>query len=417
MSIGDRRVVVTGIGLACGLGQSVSEFGENLFAGRSCIVPLTGWKLHDERYRLGGQFTSFDMRKAMPEVDSKRMMRFTQFSMVAAKRAIADARLDLERTNRTRIGTSFSTSVAGLGEVVENDARKFAERGARGIAPTMWNEFTPCASTTQVAMHFGLQGPLATQSSGCVGSIDALLWGVGQIRLGTADVAVVGGADTMFSPFLWAAITRSGMLAQVPDDGGSIPRPFSDDHNGLALAEGGSAIIVESVEHARLRGARIYGEIAGITSVESGEPLTKLDPNGAIFAYTIRKVLADAGLPPTQIDWVCAHGTGHPIGDGAESRGIETALGEHAFNIPVSSIRGAVGQSFASGGGFQLTAACLAITQQRVPPTINFHAPAEGCHLDYVPNVARIARVKRVLINSAGIGGVHSGVVVSAYED
>jgi 3-oxoacyl-(acyl-carrier-protein) synthase len=244
--------------------------------------------------------------------------------------------------------------------------------------------------------------------------MDAIVWGVNQLRLGSADAVVIGGGDTMFTPFLWAAICRSGILAQDPGDGGRIPRPFSHDHNGIALVEGGSALVLETEQHARLRRARIYGEIAGVASVEEALPLTELDPSGHAYAMAMQRSLQDAGLPPTAIDWVCAHGTGYPGADCAESRGIETALGPHVFNIPVSSIRGAVGQSFASGGGFQVAAACLAIRHQRVPPTLNFSSPAEGCRLDYVPNQARIARVRHVIINTAGVGGTHTGVVIAA---
>jgi len=228
---------------------------------------------------------------------------------------------------------------------------------------------------------------------------------------------VVGGTDAPFFPFLWAMMCRSGLLAPAPEDGKRIPRPFSRDHNGIALVEGGSAIILESESHARLRKARIYGEVLGVANTEEARPITRLDETGEAFAQTMRCLLDDAGLPPTEIDWVLAHGTGYPVADVSESKGIESAMGKHSFNIPVSSIRGALGQSFASGGGYQAAAACLAIQHQRVPPTLNFSNPAEGCRLDYVPNVSRYTRVRRVLINAAGVGGTHGGLLISAYEN
>jgi 3-oxoacyl-[acyl-carrier-protein] synthase II len=410
-----ERVVITGLGLRCGLGRTAEEFGTALFAGRTCIRPLEGFQIDDDRFTLGGQIPDFDFEAELPDADGKRMLRFSQLAMVAADGAIRDAALPLDRMDTTRVGTAFGTAVAGAGETFHEEGRRFFARGGRGVTPTAYAEYTPSACTTHVAIHFGLRGPVSSHSSGCVTGVDTLLWGVEQIRRGQADVMVVGGSDAPFFPLLWAGVYRSGILAPVPDDGGSVPRPFSHDHAGIALVEGGSAVILERDTHARLRGARIYAEVLGGVSVDSGEPLTKLDPDGGIFAETIARALRDAGLPPTAIDWVCAHGTGHPIGDGAESRGIERGLGAHAFCVPVSSIRGAVGQSFASGGGFQVAAACLAIREQRVPPTINFSAPAEGCRLDYVPNTARTARVRQVLINAAGIGGVHTALVLGAY--
>ncbi len=412
----EKRVVITGFGLVSSLGRTVEEFGEQLFAGHSGIGLLEGWEIADERFRTGGQIKDFDVDRELPHMETKRLLRYSQFALVAADRAIADSGFPLDRVNLDRVGTSFGTAAGSLGEAVQTEIKRYLARGDRAIGPLAWVELTPCACSTHVSIQYSLRGPITTHSSGCVTGIDTVSWGVQQIRKNLADAMLVGGTDTPFFPFMWAMMSRSGILAQTPDDGHDIPRPFSHDHNGIVLVEGGSALMLESEEHARLRGARIYGEISGVASAEEARPITNLDETGEAFAVTIRETLRDAGLPPTEIDWVCAHGTGHPIADGAESRGIETALGRHAFHIPVSSIRGAVGQSFASGGGYQLAAACLAIRHQRVPPTLNFAGPAEGCRLDYVPNTSRVARVRRVLINAAGVGGTHAGIVVSAYQ-
>lgn len=410
----DRRVVITGIGLVCSLGRTFEEFGDALFAGKTCIVPLEGWDIPDARFRMGGQIKDFDIKREMPDVDAKRMFRYTQFAMVSADRAIADAHLALDTANCDRIGTSFGTAAGSVGESAD-EAKRFAARGDRGISPAAWSEVTWSACTTHVAIHYGLRGPCSTHSAGCVTGIDTIAWSVEQIRSGKAEVMIAGGTDSPFHPFVWGLMCRSGILAPCAD-GSPVPRPFSKDANGVALVEGGAAVIVESEQHARLRGARIYAEICGIASVEEALPMTKLDPTGKAFAVTIQRTLHDAGLPTTAVDWVCAHGTGYAIADRSESMGIETGLGAHAFHVPVSSIRGAVGQSFASGGGFQTAAACLAIQRQRVPATLNFTEPAEGCRLDYVPNVSRVARVRRVLINTAGVGGTHSGLLLAAYE-
>ncbi|HEY3378021.1 MAG TPA: beta-ketoacyl-[acyl-carrier-protein] synthase family protein [Armatimonadota bacterium] len=410
------KIVITGIGLLCPMAQSFAEFTTALFAGHTCIGPIEGFKIADPRFTLGGELKHFDIKSEMSDVDAKHVFKYSQYALVAAKRAIEDAALPLDQLDRDRLGTSFGTAAGGVSEVIETDVKRYNARGDRGISPIAWCEYTPSACTTHVAIHFGLRGPCATLSAGCVSGLDSVSWGVNQIRSGAADLIVAGGTDTIFAPYTWATLYRSGILAPVPEDGGSIPRPFSFDHNGIALVEGGAAIILESEMHARLRGARIYGEITGIGSVEEARPLTNLDPSGHAYAVTIQRVLADAGLPPTEIDWLCAHGTGHPGADCAESLGIETALGKHAFHVPVSSVRGAIGQPFASGGGFQVAAACAALKHQRAPATLNFTRPAEGCHLDYVPNHSRISRINRVMVCAAGIGGTHSGLMIEKYE-
>jgi len=410
-----KRVVITGFGLVTSLGRTLAEFGDNLFAGRTMITDLEGWDITDWRYTLGGQIKDFDVARELPDIETKRMLRYSQFALVSAQRAFLDAGLPIEQINRDRVGTSFGTAAGSLGEAVQTEIMRYQARGDRGISPLAWVELTPCACSTHIAITYGLRGPITTQSAGCVTGIDTLAFGVQQIRDNLADVMIIGGTDTPFFPFMWSMMSRSGILAPRPDDGGSVPRPFSCDHNGIALAEGGTALVLESEAHARLRGARIHAEVTGIASGEEARPITQLDETGQAFAMTIQQTLRDAGQPATAVDWLCAHGTGFAVADVAESRGIETGLGAHAFCIPVSSIRGAVGQSFASGGGFQLAAACLAISRQRVPPTINFLRPAEGCRLDYVPNVSRVARVRRVLINAAGVGGTHAGVMLEKY--
>ena len=413
----ERRVVITGFGIVSSLGRTFDEFGARLFAGETAIGELEGWEIPDERYRIGGQIKGFDIDRELPDADTKRLMRYSQFALVAADRAITDANLSLPDIDSMRIGTSFGTAAGSLGEAVQTEIKRYLNRGDRGISPLAWVELTPCACSTHVSIHYGLRGPITTHSSGCVSGIDTITWGTQQIRRGLADVMVVGGTDAPFFPFMWAMMCRSGLLAPAPQDGKRIPRPFSYDHNGIVLVEGGSSVILESEEHARLRKARIYGEVIGVANTEEALPITRLDDTGQAFAYTMQRALDDAGLPPTEIDWVLAHGTGYAVADVSESRGVEAALGRHAFNIPVSSIRGALGQSFASGGAYQLAAACYALRSQRVPPTLNFSCPAEGCRLDYVPNVARFARLRRVLINAAGVGGTHGGLVVSTYAN
>lgn len=410
------RIVITGFGMLTPWGRTVSDFSEALFAGKSAISAIEGMELEDSRFTCGGQIKDFDLRREMPDVDSRRMYRYTQFSLLATQHLLADARVNLAEINLERIGCAFSTSVAGLSDTVEVDARCFFRKGNRGIAPTAWTEYTASSCSTSVSVHYHMRGPSTTYSSGCTGSIDTAAWGMQQIRNGKADMMIVGGTDAPFTPFVWGGFCRSGILAPNPDDGGLVPRPFSADHNGIAITEGCCCFMLEAEIHARLRGAHIYGEVLGVSNMEEALPMTNIDATGEAFGITMLKALADAGLPATAIDAVFAHGTGHPIADCSESNGIEMALGKHAFSIPVTAVRSALGQSMGGGGAMQVAAACLAIERQMISPTINFSSPAEGCRLDYVPNTARTTRLKRVVINTAGAGGPHAGMVIGAYE-
>ena len=412
----DPRVVITGFGLLSPFGRTVEEFGDALFAGKSAICELEGWPIEDKRFSLGGQLKEFDIREEMPEADCRRMYRYAHFSLVATKRVFADAGVSLSTARLDRIGCAFSTSAAGLADTVDVDVRRFIRKGDRGISPTAWMEYTASACSTNVAIHFGLRGPSTTYSSGCTGSVDTATWGLQQIRAGKADMMIVGGTDAPFTPFVWGGFCRSGILAPYPDDGGMVPRPFSKDHNGIAVSEGASALMLETEAHARLRGARIYAEVLGVANMEEALPMHNIDATGEAFAITMQQTLHDAGMPVTAVDGVFAHGTGHPIADSSESLGIETALGRHAFSIPVSAVRSALGQSMGGGGAQQMAAACLALQRQMMPPTINFSEPAEDCRLDYVPNVARTSRLRRLLINTAGVGGTHAGILLGAYE-
>ncbi len=410
------RIVITGFGIVCPMARNYNDYSDALLTGRTCISKLEGVDTDDNRFNMGGQIKDFNFADELKGVEGKRLLRFSQLALVAADKALKHSEIDFEMVNRDRIGTCFGTAVAGLGETVHVEANRYFKKRDHGVSPTAYLEFTPCACTTHIAINFGLRGPSSTQSSGCVTGIDALIWGVEQIRRNTADIMLIGGTDAPFFPIVFTALYRSGLLAPDPPDGGMIPRPFSFDHAGIVLVEGATAVIIESEAHARLRGARILGEVSGIASTEEALPTSALDDSGKAFAVTIKETLRDAGLPPDEIDWVCAHGTGFPIADLSESRGIESGLGDHAFCVPVSSIRGAVGQSFASGGGFQVAAACSALQNQMVPPTLNFSKPADGCRLDYVANVARPARLRRVLINAAGVGGTHAGAVISRWQ-
>lgn len=412
----EPRIVITGFGLVTPWGRTVKDFADSLFAGKSAISELEGIELEDPRFTLGGQIKDFDMRVEMPDVDCRRMYRYTKFSILATKHLLEDAKVDLADINLERIGCAFSTSVAGLSDTVEIDARRFFRKGNRGIAPTAWTEFTASSCSTSVSIHFKMRGPSTTYSSGCTGSIDTAAWGMEQIRNGKADMMIVGGTDAPFTPFVWGGFCRSGILAPNPDDGGTVPRPFSVDHSGIAITEGCCCFMLESEIHARLRNAHIYGEVLGVSNMEEALPMTSIDATGEAFGLTMVKALADAGLPATAIDAVYAHGTGHTIADGSESSGIEAAFGKHAFSIPVTAVRSALGQSMGGGGAMQVAAACLAIERQMISPTINFTAPAEGCRLDYVPNNARTTRLRRVIISTAGAGGPHAGMVIGAYE-
>jgi 3-oxoacyl-[acyl-carrier-protein] synthase II len=325
--------------------------------------------------------------------------------------ALADARLQVSSANAQRIGVCFSTTL-GKAEAYETEHLPFLERGVRAIAPQTVVEIPAHGVSSHVAIALGVNGLCGTISMGCTSGLDVVQWGYQQIRLGRAPVMVVGSAEAVLTPFIFGVVCAVGVLSRRNDAPSAASRPFDADRDGLVLSEGGGALVLEEFEHARARRARLYAEVLGCAGGRDGDDLVRCDRSGAGMAQVMAGALAQAGLPPTRLDYISAHGVGLRDYDVAETNAIKTVWGAHAYNLPVSSIKSMIGQPFAAAGALQTVAACLTLQHGMIPPTINCDTPDAECDLDYVPHRARRARLQTLLVHAHGMGGTDAALVL-----
>ncbi|MFW6156675.1 MAG: beta-ketoacyl-[acyl-carrier-protein] synthase family protein, partial [Armatimonadota bacterium] len=273
------------------------------------------------------------------------------------------------------------------------------------------------AATAHVFIEMGRRGPNASVASGCCSGVEAISSAAQALREGQADVMVAGAAEACVSRFGMALLCRVGVLSTHNEEPEKASRPYDATRDGLVLSEGAGAVTLETAHHALERGAPIYAEVRGYGTSTEAHHLVVADPSGVELAYAFRQALQEAHLAPADIDYVCAHGIANLDYDRADTRAIKKVLGDRAYNIPVSSIKGTTGQPFAAGGAWQTAAACMAMRESVVPPTINYHQPDPDCDLDYVPNTARRARVETVMVNSHSFGGTHAALILRKFDE
>ncbi len=409
------RVVITGVGAVAPNGIGNEAFWQSLIQGRSGIRRITHFDASRFPCQIAGEVPDFQPTRYLDPHEARRMSRVSQFAVVAAKMALKDSDLQVTPENTRRIGVCFGTTL-GKGEVLEADYPAFLERGVRGIHPLFFVEFSPHGASSHVAVALGVSGSSGTVSTGCTAGLDTLYWGYLQISLGRASAMVVGSAESLLSPFPFGAICASGVLSKRNEAPQKASRPFELHRDGVVLSEGAGAVILEALEHAQARDARIYAEVLGLATARGGEELVRCDLSGADMARVMEIALYQADLPGHRIDYINAHGVGLRDYDVAETRAIKMVCGDHAYNIPVSSIKSMIGQPFAAGGSLQVVASCLTLQYGVIPPTINYDTPDPECDLDYVANRARTARVRTLLVHAHGIGGTDAALVLGKLD-
>lgn len=414
--INKRRVVITGIGIVSPVGIGVEPFWKNIVAGVSGVdyAPiLTRSECH---WKIAGEVKDFRSEDWLGRKDARRMDRFAQFALVASYLALQDSQLNLDNEDRTRIGVSMGTAYAGLlFGAQEYDVYK--EKGFEAISPYMGIAIFTGAGGGQVSLHLGLKAPSITISTGCDCSTAAVAHAADLIGNGEVDAMFAGGADAPLHPIIVAAFGASYALSDRNSEPQKASRPFDLKRDGFVMGEGGCVLVVEELEHARHRGARIYAELLGWASTCDAHHMCHPDPSGEQAARALNLALAKAGVRPEQVDYLNAHGTSTPTGDKAETLVIKKVFGEHAFNVPVSSIKSTLGHMQGACGSAELAACCLAIRDNILPPTINYEYPDPDCDLDYVPNVARHRRVDITASNSFSFGGRNTAVILRRYRD
>ncbi len=409
-----RRVVVTGIGVISPIGNDLASFWDSLSHGRGGIARITAFDVSRFSSQIGGEVKNFDPAAFIDPKAAKRMDRFIQFGAAAAKQALADSGLDLSREDCTRIGVIAGSGVGGL-STIEQQHKIYLEKGPARVSPLLVPMMIIDLLPGQISMLFGLKGPNLAVVTACATSTHCLGQGMWAIRDGMADIMVAGGAEASICELGLAGFCSMRALSTRNDQPEKACRPFDKDRDGFVIAEGAGMLVLEELEHARRRGARIYAEVCGYGATADAHHLTAPAPNGEGAARSMKMAMADAGVNPAEVQYINAHGTSTDLGDKFETMAIKTALGDAARKVAVSSTKSMHGHLLGAAGAVEATATIMAIQHGIIPPTINYETPDPECDLDYVPNRAREAAVTVAMSNSLGFGGHNSTVLLRKF--
>lgn len=411
-----RRVVITGLGVVSSTGMGREEFWRNVVEGRSGIRHVTGFDVKNLYCRIAGQITDFDPTDYMPYGEARRSGKFVHYAVAAAHMAVEDAGIDMSAVPPLRKGAVFGTSVAGSGNITDRIYRTYFDHGPEACGMLDHLEMAPHASTSRVVILHGMKGPSSSVATGCCSSLEAIAIAAKVLRSGMADVMIAGGSEAVVSEFGLSLLARIDIMTRRNEEPTKASRPYDATRDGIVVSEGGGAVVLETAHHAMERGAHIYAEVMGCGCATEGEHMAKADPSGEELAIAFRQALVNARLSPTDIDYVCAHGIGNRAYDIADMQAVKLVMGERAYSVPLSSIKGTTGQPFAAGGVWQTTAACMTIETGIIAPTINYRYPDPACDLDCVPNHPRLARVDTVMINSHSFGGTHFALIIRRFD-
>ncbi len=407
---GKRRVVITGVGMVTPLGNDVGTTWENLVAGESGAGPITQFDATGYSVRFACELKDFEPTTWIERKQARRMDRFSQMALSAARMAEEDSGIAIAEES-DRVGAAVGTGIGGLG-AFEDCFQSLLERGPDRTSPFSIIQIIPNMAAAWVSMELGTQGPLATETTACAASNMAIGDGLDAIRLGRADVMLCGGTEAPVTRVGIAGFSAMRALSQRNDDPERGSRPFDADRDGFVMGEAGAMLVLEELEHAQKRGAKIYAEVLGYGTSSDAAHVTEPDPSGKNPARAMRMALADAGVEPEEVGYVNAHGTSTPLGDPAETRVLKIALGEeHAARTPVSSTKGATGHCLGAAGAVEAIFCVLALDRGVLPPTINYETRDPECDLDYIPNEARPQQIQVAVSNSFGFGG-HNACVV-----
>ncbi|MEV7687272.1 beta-ketoacyl-[acyl-carrier-protein] synthase family protein [Streptomyces bungoensis] len=413
-----RRVAVTGIGIVAPGGIGVPAFWDLLANGRTATRGITFFDPSGLRSRIAAECDFDPVAHGLDAEQVERADRYIQFALVAGEEAVRDSGLELAREDPWRIGVSLGTAVGGTTRL-EHDYVLVSGRGQRWdvdhreAEPQLHRAFSPSTVASAVAERFGAQGPVQTVSTGCTSGLDAVGYAFHTVEEGRADICIAGASDSPISPITMACFDAIKATSPNNDDPAHASRPFDNNRDGFVMGEGGAVLVLEELEHARARGAHVYCELGGYATFGNAYHMTGLTSEGLEMARAIDLALDHARLDPTAIDYVNAHGSGTRQNDRHETAAVKRALGGHAYDTPMSSIKSMVGHSLGAIGAIEVVACVLALAKQVVPPTANYETPDPECDLDYVPRVARDRKLSSVLSVGSGFGGFQSAVVLT----
>ena len=409
-----RRVAITGIGAVTPLGNDLQTTWEGLLAGRSGVDTIAAFDASDFPVRIAGEVKHYDPAGAASAKDVRKFDRNVLFALTAAKEAMADA--GVNGFDPERVGVVVGNCIGGFNELMRQyDVMR--DRGPDRVSPTFLANVLVDSASGQLAIELGVRGPNYAVVSACATGSHALGEGAELIRRGDADVVIAGGTESCIHPLILAGFCSMRGLATGNGDPASAARPFDAKREGFVMAEGAGIMVLEELEAAKARGARVYGELLGYGASNDAHHMLQPDPGAGGVVAMMRAALERSGVEPEDVDYINAHGTGTPLGDLAETQAIKEVFGEHAYDLTVSSTKSMLGHMFGAAGAIEAIACTLAVHEGIVPPTINYEHPDPGCDLDYVPNEARKAEVRVALSNAMGLGGHNGCVLVGRVDD
>ena len=409
------RVVVTGLGAIAPLGDNVPALWEALAEGRSGVGPITHFDASDLATRIAAEVRNFDPKEHFGHKEARRMDRFMQFALVAVEEAIADAGLVINESNSEQTGVVIGTGIGGISTLV-SQVQVLEKQGPRRVSPFFIPMILPDSAAGQVAITFGIKGPNMAVTTACATGLNAIGEAAEMIRRGFIHTAICGGSEAAILPLTVAAFNVMGVLSTRNEEPQRASRPFDARRDGFVMGEGAAILVLERLEKAQARGARIYGEVIGYGSSADAYHMAAPAVEGTGAAQAMRMALTEAGLKPHQVDYINAHGTGTALNDVSETAAIKSVFGDYAYQVAVSSTKSMIGHLLGAAGAIEAIACLKALETGLIPPTINYEYPDPACDLDYVPNKARPANLQTAMTNSFGLGGHNACLIFRKFE-
>ena len=410
-----HRVVVTGLGAVSPVGIGVDQFWQSIIGGKSGVDYLTLFDTTDYEVKIGAEVKDFDPAQYLDRKEVRRTDRYVQFAVAASKMALADAALEINATNANEIGVVIGSGIGGI-KTFEDQARVLIEKGPSRVSPFFIPMMIPDMGSGYVSIVTGAKGPNHTVVTACASASHSIGHSIRIIQNGDAKAMITGGSEAAICGISYAGFTAAGALSTNNSDPKGASRPFDLKRDGFVMGEGAGIIIIEELEHALKRGAKIYAELIGYGETGDAYHMTAPDPEGDGASRAMAKAIKDAGIVPEQVDYINTHGTSTSQNDRLETMAIKRVFGDYARKVAISSTKSMTGHLLGAAGGIEAIIAALTITNGIIPPTINYQNPDPECDLDYVPNQARKAKVDCVISNSLGFGGHNVCLVMRKYH-
>ena len=411
----NRRVVITGVGLLTPIGIGVKETWESLCAGKSGVGAITRFDVSNYQTKIAAEVKDFQAEDFLPKKEAKRTERFIAYAVAAARMAIEDSGLVINGSNSDRVGVITGCGLGGL-SILEDTCLKLNSKGPRRVSPFFIPMMIGNMAPGMISIQFGAKGPNASLATACAAGAHAVGDSYKLILRGEADAMITGGVESVINPTCIAGFNSMKALSTRNDEPEKASRPFDRDRDGFIVGEGSGILIIEALDQALERGAKIYAELTGYGMSGDGFHMTAPPPDGSGAVRCMMAALEDSGFPFDKIDYINAHGTSTPLNDLSETRAIKTVFKEHAYKLAISATKSMTGHLLGGAGGIETIFTALAISDGRLPPTINHDNSGDECDLDYIPNVMRKARVEHAMTNSFGFGGTNASLILSRYH-